>query len=533
MSKNKITYEVSMEQLKKYIEETDNDFFRKFDITNLRDPVFRRYLYKKIIMYLIFLVFVVLFMLLLSASTSPLYKDFCDGDSSIFMLIGKGINSGKELYKDYFDHKGPLLFYLNALGLKLTGTKSGVFIIQCIFLWVTSIFMYKTARIFTKTTRAVICTLISVAAFGATISDGNFSEDYCMLFCMIPIYLSVRYFAKAPDMPHPFRYMYIYGICFALCAFTRINNGLIICGIVLTAVVTDFINDHIKESLKNIMCFLLGILTVTVPICLFFIVKGTFSDMIFSTFTFNFMYASNGSDSKTASDIMALILWILPVISMVVVSSIFAKRLGPRVASLISTMSVFALIPIILGFGYTHYYTTLIPLIPIYTAMFFFLAGNRINFPAIMLCVIMVFTMYNYISGVSYNTAHYLQKLYKQQKPNEYSDVYSDIYYSAKSLSSYIPEEERDSVFGYNVSSAWFLTADIMPCYRLFTLQESWATNYPEFGRAINEMMIETPPKWVIIHNIDIIQSRQLLNIIKDNYTLVSEFEYDMLYKHN
>lgn len=533
MSKNKVTYQVSMEQLQKYAEETDNNFFRKIDLTNLRDPAFRKYLIKKSLIYLGFAVFCVVFMLILSASTSPLYKDYCDGDSSIFMLIAKGINSGKNLYTDYFDHKGPLLFYLNAAGLKLTGNKSGVFIIQCIFLWITSIFMYKTARIFTKTVRAVICVLLTILAFGATISDGNFSEDYCMLFCMISIYFSVRFFAKAPDMPHPGRYMYIYGICLGLCAFIRINNGIIICGIILTALVTDFINEHIRQALINIFYFLIGIMTVAVPICLFFLIKGTFSEMIFSTFTFNFIYASNGSSDKTASDAADLIMWILPIISMIVISSVFAKRLGPRVASLITTISVFALIPIILGFGYIHYYTTLIPLIPVYTAIFFFLVGNRINFPAAALCLIMLCTMYNYISNASYNIAYYSEKLYKQQNPTQYHDVYSDIYYSAKTLSSYIPEDERNSVFGYNVSSAWFLTADIMPCYRLFTLQESWAENYPKFGREINEMMIETPPKWVIIHNIDVVQSRQFLNIINNNYSLVSEFQADALYQYN
>ena len=87
---------------------------------------------KRAVIYLSLSAFCAVFLLLLSASTSPLYTSYCDGDSSIFMLIGKAITMGKNVYTDYFDHKGPILFYLNALGFAVTKTKAGVFIIQCI-----------------------------------------------------------------------------------------------------------------------------------------------------------------------------------------------------------------------------------------------------------------------------------------------------------------------------------------------------------------------------------------------------------------
>ena len=54
---------------------------------------------------------------------------------------------------------------------------------------------------------------------------------------------------------------------------------------------------------------------------------------------------------------------------------------------------------------------------------------------------------------------------------------------------------------------------------------------YPEFGRQINQMMLEKQPKWVVIHNIDIVNSKQFMNIINNNYELVDEYSYDRLYK--
>ena len=113
---------------------------------------------KNLIIYAFLTLFCIAFLLLLSASTSPLYKDLCDGDSSIFIFFGKAITLGKDAYRDYFDHKGPILFYINALGYFLTKSKVGVFILQCISLSISSIFMYKTARFFTKPIRITFIT---------------------------------------------------------------------------------------------------------------------------------------------------------------------------------------------------------------------------------------------------------------------------------------------------------------------------------------------------------------------------------------
>ena len=206
---------------------------------------------KNLIIYAFLTLFCIAFLLLLSASTSPLYKDLCDGDSSIFIFFGKAITLGKDAYRDYFDHKGPILFYINALGYFLTKSKVGIFILQCISLSISSIFMYKTARFFTKPIRSVICVIITILAFGATISDGNLTEEYCILYCMIAIYTALKFITKHPKAPHPRKNMVIYGICFGICAFIRVNNGLIICGIVFVTIMTDFINEHIKEIFKN------------------------------------------------------------------------------------------------------------------------------------------------------------------------------------------------------------------------------------------------------------------------------------------
>jgi len=58
-------------------------------------------------------------MLFFSTSISPLYESFSydpvDVDSNFFYYTGKLVAEGKIPYLDFTDHKGVLVFYVNAL----------------------------------------------------------------------------------------------------------------------------------------------------------------------------------------------------------------------------------------------------------------------------------------------------------------------------------------------------------------------------------------------------------------------------------
>ena len=95
----------------------------------------------KIVLF-IFVFLYLIGMILCSAYTSPLYSNYFGADSALFTLIGKGITEGKIVYKDLFDHKGPLLFFIEALGYFI-GKSTGIFIIQCTFGIINLFLLYK------------------------------------------------------------------------------------------------------------------------------------------------------------------------------------------------------------------------------------------------------------------------------------------------------------------------------------------------------------------------------------------------------
>ena len=53
-------------------------------------------------------------------------------DGGFFMYVGKAIKSGAKLYADIWDSKGPLIFWINALGVGRDFSRWGLFLIEIV-----------------------------------------------------------------------------------------------------------------------------------------------------------------------------------------------------------------------------------------------------------------------------------------------------------------------------------------------------------------------------------------------------------------
>ena len=51
-----------------------------------------------------------------SGTTSPVIPDYYGDDSAVFQVVGKAWTNGKIPYIQAFDHKGPFIFFVEALG---------------------------------------------------------------------------------------------------------------------------------------------------------------------------------------------------------------------------------------------------------------------------------------------------------------------------------------------------------------------------------------------------------------------------------
>jgi hypothetical protein len=116
---------------------------------------------------LIFIPLSALFLLVFSCSTNPFST--VDGfDSTVFKYMGQALAEGKVIYRDLFDNKGPILYFINAIPFFLGGdyfTRFPLFLLQLIGLSASMWFMYRTARLFAGGFWSLISLLVSLLLY--------------------------------------------------------------------------------------------------------------------------------------------------------------------------------------------------------------------------------------------------------------------------------------------------------------------------------------------------------------------------------
>ena len=127
--------------------------------------------------YLLLLLLSLLFVTFYSVTTSFLYpiSDYYM-DSYVFQAFGKLCSQGAVPYLDLFDHKGPIIFYINTLGYLLCGTKMGVFLLQVISLSLALSIGYRQLRSYFEAPLSFFLILIWLISLTYTYEGGNLVE---------------------------------------------------------------------------------------------------------------------------------------------------------------------------------------------------------------------------------------------------------------------------------------------------------------------------------------------------------------------
>lgn len=236
-------------------------------------------------------------LILLAALILVLVSPLCPGsstisytDSSVFQYIGSSLLDGRIPYRDIFDHKGPLIYLINALGWLIHG-ESGIWLIEllllagCVNLWFESSYLLNHS-----VSASFFSTFFGLAAFSLWIEGGNLTEEYCLPFLTIIFYLYVRGFTGRRIST---------GMAFVIglsCSgvFLIKFNALIL---TVPLVVFELIQLY-KRGLNlggYIAAGLIGFVLPMLFIAVWLIANNAFGDFIADYFVFNLTYAG-GAD---------------------------------------------------------------------------------------------------------------------------------------------------------------------------------------------------------------------------------------------
>jgi hypothetical protein len=222
--------------------------------------------------------------------SNPFSNSLPATDSAVFLSFAQAMQAGKIPYLDFFDNKGPFLFFINYAGY-LFGGMRGVWCLELLFLFVAAIFAYKTTRLLFGRFVSLLALVAAYILFTTFYSLGNLAEVYAQPFIQISLYLFSRHLLGKGNL-RPMEIL-ITGFCFGLVLMLKPN--LFAVWVVFGGMVAFLSN--IKTTLLRLAgLFLLGAVVGVAPFLIYLVVHGAFGACLEQYILFNSMYARNNQN---------------------------------------------------------------------------------------------------------------------------------------------------------------------------------------------------------------------------------------------
>lgn len=246
-----------------------------------------------------FLAVYVFILMLFCTKSSPIYIFNDWFDANAYMTMGKGLVRGAVLYKDLFDHKGPFLYFLYAIGYLIDHTGfTGIFIIQVISMYLVSLFSFKTAMVYTKSgiLSAAAALLVPMTAltsriyvYGRDYGGGSPDEFVSPLF-VISIYLMVKLLKDRECVEKDYPKLFWLGFAGGLIFLLKFNFFVFTVGLMFPLFAV-LVFSEIKKFFVYALYTFLGFIIPFVPYGIYALATDSLRDFIDVYLLFNLSYA--------------------------------------------------------------------------------------------------------------------------------------------------------------------------------------------------------------------------------------------------
>ncbi|WKZ36475.1 MAG: glycosyltransferase family 39 protein [Anaerolineales bacterium] len=316
---------------------------------------------------------------------NPLFS-YPGRDAGIFMYIGSLILKGKIPYLDVWENKGPLVFYINALGLLLgDGSRWGIWLMEFLFLFGAAWLCYLLIRAGMGNIPALIGVFVLVSAAGNVLQGGNYSEEYSILFSCLALWA----FGKGAQQPKIKTFDLLIGLSLGLNILLRPNNISMQAAVAGGFIALAFLSRDWRLLARRLVLIALGAAAVLVPVVVYFAFKGALQEMINVVIVFNLQYSSDTGIAqildgiKDASVAMGVIFSAVTLMGYVLSLFIVIKGLvrGTDFSALLLVLLLGLPIELILstlsGRNYLHYFIGWAPYFGVLCAYVIFLLPGR------------------------------------------------------------------------------------------------------------------------------------------------------------
>lgn len=231
--------------------------------------------------------------ILICSKSSFLYPMNDWQDVNCFFTVGKAMMNGKILYKEIYEQKGPILYFIHGIAYLISETSFfGVFLIEVFsfgaFLYISA----KCALIYLKEKRMVyflIPILASVITVSKAFAHGDSVEELSLVLVMYSLYTVLSNIKKNEFLK--MHQIILIGVCAALILWMKFTLLGFYIGLVIFVTVWYLGEKEVKKWLNAIMYFLFGVVIASVPVFAYALLTHSIKDL-FEVYFYNniFLY---------------------------------------------------------------------------------------------------------------------------------------------------------------------------------------------------------------------------------------------------
>lgn len=272
---------------------------------------------------LVFLIIAATVTITIVSTCSPLYPFNPWDDANCFFTLGRGIIKGMVPYRDLYEQKGPLLYFIYALAA-LISQKSfiGAWIVECITASVFAVFSWKTAKLFVTPAKFAIALAPVLLGITYTLKFFNFggnAEELCFPLLSVALYFGLRSIAIKNGIPSNTE-AFICGLITACLFWIKYTFLGFMLGFVVLITILAIKNKEFKKLWSLVWRFICGFLIISVPILIYFAANKALDSLWEAYFYNNIFLYHSASETKGLASIPVLSHFIIPVTSLITLS---------------------------------------------------------------------------------------------------------------------------------------------------------------------------------------------------------------------
>lgn len=241
--------------------------------------------------------------ILICSKSSPLYPINDWVDANTYLTMGRAVCEGAVPYRDLYEQKGPLLYFLHAAAAVASDSSFfGVFLIESAACAVFLTVSYRILLNFGISRPLVLIPLISMMIYSSgAFCHGDSAEELCLPLLACPLCMAFETLGSGKSLT--FRQWFVSGIlCMAVFwikfSFMGFYAAFFIAEVYLAAK-----EKSPKSLVKGVLYAVSGGVAVTVPILLYFAVNGALAELFDVYFIDNlFRYGTESSLTENLLD---------------------------------------------------------------------------------------------------------------------------------------------------------------------------------------------------------------------------------------